>query len=359
MSAAEPPKRADHSGEIEVCGAGKVKLDRDDWTATGRYVETLTKKSRVRWLAALRNSDDYRARAAGLFLEDMLDRDSPRTGPEAARDELVQLAVGTKDPAILALAYTKCRNAVEDPASTGACSQLSLDQWTRVDPDNAVPWLQVAAKARRENNSAAEASAFAHAAQAHQYETYIWSMFAFAQPEIPSDVTAADRWFLTAEVIGVEGGSQLPYQPLSRYCSRDAMADTTVRKQCDALAELMVNKSTMLIDFGMGKSLGARVGWPKERVDNLTQQLNASMQAIAQMMPSDPDQQWSCDSVARGNAYMSEWIQLGGIGLARAAIERSGETVAELSRKYIDAMDKLVHDAQQQAQDKPAVAAQP
>jgi hypothetical protein len=70
------------------------------------------------------------------------------------------------------------------------------------------------------------------------------------------------------------------------------------------------------------------------------------MQVLNQVMPSDPDQQWSCDSVARGNAYMSEWGRLGELGFAREAIERSGETVAELSRRHIDFMDKLTRDAQ-------------
>jgi hypothetical protein len=31
----DPQKRRSF-GEIDVCGVGKVKLDRDDWTATGR-----------------------------------------------------------------------------------------------------------------------------------------------------------------------------------------------------------------------------------------------------------------------------------------------------------------------------------
>src|ERR1700688_4692643 len=52
-----PKKKVDHSGEIAVCGVGKVKLDRDDWTATGKYFDALTQKSRMRWLSALRNSD--------------------------------------------------------------------------------------------------------------------------------------------------------------------------------------------------------------------------------------------------------------------------------------------------------------
>jgi hypothetical protein len=359
VAKAEVPKKADHSGEIDVCGVGKVKLDRDDWAATGKYFDTLTKKSRTRWLAALRTSDDYRARAAGVYLEDMLEHDAPQKDPQAARDELVQLAVDTKDPAVYALAYTKCITGAQDSVIPGACTQLSLDEWTRADSDNAVPWLQLAAKARRENNSAAEAAAFAHAVQAHTYEGYNWSLFAFAQPAMPSDITAADRWYLAAQVVGVQAAMPVPYQQLLRYCSRDAVNDANVRRQCNALAELMVTQATTLLSFSMGKSFGARVGWPAERVDNLTQQLNASMQALAQMMPSDPDQQWSCDTVARGNAYMSEWVQLGELGLARAAIERSGETVAELARKHNDRMDKLMHDAQQRVQEEPAAAPQP
>ncbi len=341
----EVPKKVDHSGEIDVCGVGKVKLDRDDWTAAGKYFDALTKKSRTRWLSALRNSDDYRARASGLFLEGMLDRDAPQKDTEVARDELVQLAVGTKDPAVYALAYTNCINAGEEFMLRGACPQLSLDDWTRADSDNAVPWLQLAAKARREGDSTAESAAFDHAAQAHQYESYTWSLFSFAQASIPGDVTAADRWYLTTAVIGVEAAMPTPYQPLFQYCSRDAMADAVAHRQCNALAQLMVNKATTLIEFTMGKSLGARVGWRTEVVDHLTQEMQASMQAILQMTPSDPEQQWNCDSVARGNAYMSEWDQLGERGLVRQAIERSGETVAELSRKYNERMDKWARDA--------------
>ncbi len=355
-AAVDTAKKSEHSGEIEVCGVGKVKIDRDDWMATAKYFETLTRKSRMRWLSAMRNGDDYRVRATGLYLEGTLDRDAPHKDPEAARDELVQLAVVTKDPAVFALAYTRCSKDLQESASPGACPQLSLDQWTRTDADNAVPWLALAAKARRENDSAAEAAAIDHAAQAHQYESYSWSLSSFAEPAIPSDVTAAERWYLAVEMIGWEAAMQMPYRPLFQYCSGDAMKDAAVRRRCNALAELLVAKATTLVDFSVGKSLGARAGWPAERIGNLTQQFNASMQAISQATSSDPDHQWSCDSVARGNAYMSEWSRLGELGYAREAIERSGETVAELSRKHIEFVDKLMRDAQQA--DAPA-AAQP
>src|ERR1700684_3447039 len=57
-AAVEAARQGDQSDEIEVCGVGKVKLDRDDPTAAGTYLNALTKNSRLRWLAALRNSDD-------------------------------------------------------------------------------------------------------------------------------------------------------------------------------------------------------------------------------------------------------------------------------------------------------------
>ncbi|HSZ09422.1 MAG TPA: hypothetical protein VK794_12860 [Steroidobacteraceae bacterium] len=350
----EAPKKTDHSGEIEVCGVGKVTIDRDDWMATSKLFDTLTRKSRVRWLSALRNSDDYRTRATGLYLEGILDRDAPQKDPETARDELVQLAVETKDPAVFALAFTKCGKGLDDSASPGACPQLSLDQWTRTDPDNAVPWLQLAALAHRQHDGATEAAAMGRAAQAHQYETYNGSLFVFAEPAMPNDVTPADRWYLATEIIGVEAAMPMPYQPLSQYCSQDAMNDAGVRGQCNALGELLVAKATTLLDLSAGKSLGKRAGWPAERVDKLTQQLNASMQVLNQAVPSDEDQQWSCDGVARGNAFMSERVRLGEMGFAREAIERSGETVAELSRKHLDFIEKLTQDAQQRMQDENA-----
>jgi hypothetical protein len=357
-AAVEAASKGDYSDEIEVCGVGRVKLDRDDLGAAGRYLNALTKNSRLRWLAALRSSDDFRARAAGLYLEGIFDRDSPQKDPEAARDELVQLALATKDAAIFALAYIKCVKGVADFASPGVCSQFSIDDWAHADSDNAVPWLQLAAKARREGDGTAEAAAMAHAAQAHQDEPYVWSLFSFAQPAMPDDVTAADRWILTTEVIGVEAAMPMPYQPLFQYCSQEAQSDAAVRRQCNALAELMVDKGGTLLDLTAGKGLGARVGWPAGRVDRLTQETKASMQALNEMTGTDPTQQWSCDGVARGNAYMAQLDSLGERGLTRQAIERSGETVAELSRRYDEQMATMMRKAQESTQSQ-AAAPQP
>lgn len=108
----------------------------------------------------------------------------------------------------------------------------------------------------------------------------------------------------------------------------------------------MVAKAATLLDLSVGKSLGARVGWPAERVDSLTQEMKASMWAINELTGMYPKQQWSCDSVVRGNAYMSQLEELGERGLARQAIERSGESVLELSRKYDEQMAATIAQSQ-------------
>jgi hypothetical protein len=110
--------------------------------------------------------------------------------------------------------------------------------------------------------------------------------------------------------------------------------DATVQQQCSALAELLVSKGGTLLEVTVGKSLGARVGWPAARLDKLTQEVKASMQVINEMTGTDPKQQWNCDSVARGNAHMSQLEELGERDLARQTIEGSGETIAELSSKF-------------------------
>jgi hypothetical protein len=60
---------------------------------------------------------------------------------------------------------------------------------------------------------------------------------------------------------------------------------------------------------------------------------------------SNPDDQWSCNSVARGNEFMSEWDRLGERGIAQQAIDSSGESVAELSRKFSERMEKMGREA--------------
>jgi hypothetical protein len=271
-----PPPTSTSTGTIDICGYGQVPVDKSNPDAIFRQVGALTKKAGTRWLAALQSSDDLRARVAGLLLEGKVTGgETLRPVAEQTRNEVVQLAAGTQDPAVFAMALSMCdSSAITNPDS--ACQQLSLQQWARLDSDNAVPWLLLAGKARARHDNAAEADAFSHIATAHKIDSYSDSLFAFAEPELSRDVKPVERSYLAGEVFGVEAGIRLPqYSIASRHCSSDAMKDSTVRQQCNSLAEILVTKGTNLLDLSVGKTIGARAGWPRTRLEELSREWDA------------------------------------------------------------------------------------
>jgi hypothetical protein len=348
------PKVLTPTTTLEICGLGRVPLDTRDPFAAGRFLAGHTDEAGRRWLKALLNSDDVRARGTGLFLESKLMRiraneqgsDPFQPLEDQSRDALVQLAIGANDPAVYAMAVYAC-TADTQPVPSASCQQISLDKWAALDADNAVPWLLAARQARARNDAATEAAAFARAANAHKTDGYNFSLYAFAEPELPIDATPLDRAYLAIELIGIESAvGSLQYRSASLHCSDAAMQDDAVRQQCAALAELFVSKGTNLLDLGFGTRLGARAGWSKARVASLMDERDGLMQLIAQVGPGNSNEHWTCDAVSRGNAYMNQWARLGELGAARDALEWSGETVVELAQKQRDFIDKMRGDAQ-------------
>jgi hypothetical protein len=300
------------------------------------------------------DSGDLRARAAGLFLEAKLsDGGAAQSGADQAcadqsRDALVQLAAGAADPAVYATAVYAC-SAYSDPAAGGACQRITLNGWASMDTDNAVPWLLLAAKARARNDMAGEAAAFSQAARANRADAYNFSIYGYAESELPADVTPLERWSLTIEVLGVESAiASSPYGGALKHCSADSMQDRDVREQCGALAELLVDKGTTLADFGVGITIGDRAGWAKTRVAKLAEERDALMQSVMQATPTGERDLWTCDGVSRGNAYMGQWARVGEMHAARDLLDRSGEAVSALTAKHRDLIDKIRSDAIQQ-----------
>lgn len=336
-------------GKTNFCGFGEVPLDTNDPSAPFRYLNAQTEKTEARWLSTLLDSGNLRARATGLLLKNVFtDGKSDQTVTQEARDELVQLAVGANDPAIYALALYKC-NTYSGAPQAGACPQISWSGWARLDPDNAAPWLNVAGSDRAKGDSAAEADAFAHAAAAHRYESYNASFFAFAEPELPQDVTPLERTFLSQMVIGVEAASSTPqYSMASKHCS-GAMQDSRLRQQCSAVAELLLAKGNTFLDLMIGESIGKRVGWPEKRIESLKLDRNSMMELLMRLAPVEEANPWSCETVGRINEFMAARSRLGEIGALREMRERSGESVLELARAYDEDMEKIQRRAQKQA----------
>jgi hypothetical protein len=351
-----PLSIAEDTGKVRICGYGKVSFNQSDPVAIAQYVGALTKEAGARWLSALQDSGNLRARVAGLLLAGKVTGSDP-TQPvvEQTLDAVIQLAAGTTDPAVYAMAVSMCGKHSSTPEHV-ACQRIASQRWVQIDPDNAVPWLLLAGKAREHHDSTAEADAFSHAASAHTVDSYSDSLYAFAEPEMPQDVTPLERSYLATEIIGVEAAVGSPqYAAASEHCSVDAMQDAEVHQQCEALAELLVTKGTTLLDLSLGKNIGARAGWTSERVNGLTQELHALIQVIMQVTPSDNENPWSCDNVHRSNAYVAQRARLGEIGAARDALDRSRETVQALAQKQMHFIENIQRTAKEQ--EKPSESA--
>lgn len=219
-----PPER-DAFGAGTICGFGHVAGLRGDPDAEFQFVASLTQGVGSRWVSALQNSGDLEARAAGLLLEVRTNNgaDSAQT-----RNALVQLAVGTTDPAVYAMAIALC-GSESGTDSDSECHGISLQRWAQIDPGNAVPWLLLADDARKRHNIGEEASAFSKAAKSTSVNSYSDSLYAFAEPDLPPDTTPLERAYLATMVSGVEAAMSSPeYTAANLHCSVGAMQDNEV-----------------------------------------------------------------------------------------------------------------------------------
>jgi len=327
-----PPRAstAEPASGIEVCGFGKVPATTADANDINQFVIGKTRKAHERWKVTLLDSSDLRARAFGLVLQRVeFLRDDFVAQADESRDELVQLAAGGNDAAVYAITAGLCQTGFSDADAAGACQRISLTEWARLDPDNAVPWIAIAQAARTRGDTSAEASAFARAAAARRIDNSSVSLLSFAMAETPRDATPLEKSALTSELIGHEAAWGRPeISEIGRYCSVTAVHQDETRKECNAVAELLVGPGTTMLYFSFGGTLGERVGWPAERV----RQIADEKEALRQLETSNERDLWSCDTVSRMNAFIVEMGRVGEIGALRELRDQrepSGQTVSQ------------------------------
>jgi hypothetical protein len=346
---AQPPAGGSPSGSsasdtVEICGHGSVAIAHHDSDSVMHHIRALIRGAQARWLAALLDSGDLRARVAGLLLSDRLSGEiggMKRLPEEEVSEAIVQLAAGAGDPAVYAMAVSMCGTWSGAPANT-PCQQISLRQWARLEPDNAVPWLLLAGAALADHDRAGEADAFTAAVNAHHFDSYSQSLLAFTEAELPQDLTALERAALAVDVIGIEAATVEPeFTVLSLHCSKDAVQDAGIRQQCSALAELLVSQDSSLLYLMVGKMIGARTGWPAARVNALQEELDALMEVSREAGETPEENPWSCEAVRRTNASLAQRLRLGEVGAARAALARSGEPQALLAQKFRQNLDRI------------------
>jgi hypothetical protein len=316
LSNVVPPHVMPASGpaSVEECGITELPPPDADVSESYDQVIAAAPEAHKRWEAALLDSSDSHARAVGLLIRrfELLRAGSP-VQAEESRDELVQLAAGAGDSALYALAVGQCRKSPADADTAGACQRISLSEWARLDPDNAEPWIAIAQAASRRNDTQAEAVAFARAADTHKIDNESASLLSFGLAELPQGITPAEKMSLSIELIGFEsawGGPEL--SEIAHYCSIEALRGDETHKECDAVAELLVNHGGTILNLGLGVRIGERVGWPSERVKEILRE----REALFRLIP-DERHSWSCETVYRTNEFIDKRTQLGELGALR------------------------------------------
>lgn len=303
--------------ETEICGAGMVTTPADD----PHRLQGLSPSERSAELdridALMLGDGDDRVRAAAL----LIGARSRSTETRARADRLARLAVGSQDPAIYAMALEACHGLATTEA--GACQLLSRAHWVRLDPDNVFAWLELAAEAQDRFEPDAQAEAMRHAALARRSEAYESLLPELLDRTLGSQAAPAQRTLALGSSWNVQMAWMLSHSSAAySYCASDAALGWEERQHsCEAIAQTLAQRKLRLADLGIGLVIDKGAGWPVERLQAM-QQLNAAISAISGLQTIGQD--FTCDGVARMQAWLLELDARGELHTVRELLARGG-----------------------------------
>jgi len=311
------------AGEAEVCGLGIVKVDARDPDGLEHIPEAARRATWDRMRGVFAASADQRVQAIGLVLEAR--GSSAHAAP--ARDTLARIAAVTDDALVYALAVDGC-NALDAKPAGGACQLVSAEQWARLDPHNAVPWLGVAWRARSRGDAGGEAEAVYRASLARISDPHAAVVPMMIGQALPADLPPLGRTIALVDAWRVQAAFHRPgHDAASRYCAAAAVADSNLRQVCDQLARLLLDGGRAMLDPLTGRTIGARVGWPADEVQALSDEHEALLHTTRERATGSTA--LSCENVTRMAQWATDAARLGEVGAARELLHRSGKSIEQ------------------------------
>ncbi len=378
-AAVDPPDEA-RPGELEVCGVGRFPADRV--VELGEAHAAQAEAAVAGFIASLRSDGDERRHVAGLFLQRAADMEAAASADlqaatqrcgadaacledagqsrfdvmthttEAASEEIARLAMASHDPFTYAVAMQACGPIGVTPVAAPSCRLLSAEQWARVDPGNAVPWLHVAAAAKARKDTAALDEAIYRVSTATSNTLHGYSLYGYAASHLPAGASAFEQAQLFMFVTGAVAGQVPPYQTVAQYCAASALHDSNRWQACDALARNFVERPSTLIERRIGERIGERARWPPEKIAARREEDDAMGQAQAELLPAL--QPLGCRAVKGRRDYLLQVSRLGEFGAARATMVASGRSVATLAAQARAERDAVALAAAAEAALQPA-----
>jgi len=350
-SSTEPARGVD---EYEVCGGTWVKANADGNLDDAILKGPMRRDEAVQAVARALAADARPvARAAGLILQAMEGGEDHRRAvmigtiacapdcPQAsgipaaafdavaaARESLARLAVTTTDPAAYALAFRMCGRL-----RAGSCALLSPEQWARLDPGNAAPWQEAFATAQARKDIPAANEALHRIATSQRSDQRFFDLPGLFVDAVPDDDGLRNGVFMLAvDAIGFQSAWVMPsYQPLASACRRDALRDSNRRQTCEAIAELMAEKSDTLIERSMAVAVGRQLGWPDARLERMRAEQLAFGQSVFDGV--DARNAMSCETIKRVTDDVRRKARLGEVGAMREWLAHDAPPLDELLRR--------------------------
>ena len=355
--------RAAHSsGEIEVCGGAWVKsrpdgtIDDDDFKRVVNLPE-----ARARMLDELRADPDEFARAAAIWLSvfgaeplgpaeggkncepDQCEAQRKYAALAAqSRDELARTAATTRDPRVYALAFNVCGGA---RLGDSACQLLSAEQWARLDPGNAAPWMYVLGQAVDRRDMSAQNEALHRIATSSRSDLRYLALSGLVLDHMPNDDAASPAALtLTIETIGIEVAFTHPgFQLVAKVCKGAPLRDWNRRESCSAVAELLVERADTLFERGLGVRIGTQIGWTTERIQRLSGEEAAYVASLT--APGAFAGTNACADIRRDLETVRRRARLGEAGALREWVARSGKTAEDFIRVEREGRARIAADA--------------
>lgn len=257
------------------------------------------------------------------------------------RDRLARMAVSTTDPKLYSLALDIC--GLARPASEGVCRMLNPAQWARLEPGNAAPWLTALDNASNAGDRAGGDEALHQIATATRNDRHLNEVSRVLMAQLPDDdASLPDANLLALQSMSgtVTLRTSMAAGSALGVCKVDALRDANRAQTCDRVAELFVGQSDTTFDYTIGIAIGKRLGWPRDRIDELRGQRDAWMYAEAAeaLEPGNG----SCARLNRNIDRLAKLADLGEMGSMHRWIAASGRTPANFieAQRATDEMSK-------------------
>jgi hypothetical protein len=313
------------AGQSEVCGFGKAPFAADDPYSLKQIPPAVRQRALDEIEAHLLANTDPQVRAAALLLA------AKARGDGRSRiDTLARLAVASQDPLVYAIALEGCKGWTDGDAAS--CGLLSIAQWVRLDPDNAQPWLELAAQAQQQHDADAEVEAMRRAAGAHRSDAHAGLLASLVDRALDIQTPLLQRTLAASASWSIQASWGPPQTSQAYvYCAVDIDADPARRDTCEAIAETLSYSSTSVTDLGVGLAIAKKLGWPAQRLQALQQEHDAINEAGgAPLTGAD----FSCEAVDRMQAWIRQLGTRGERQAMRDVLARSGRSVEEWSAQY-------------------------